>query len=155
MALSDSTFRSRAIVAVVAAAVCSSLLALAILVITGQFASTGSNAGIEHPGDILVIAAIALIWAPAFALIPAALLGYFVERPKARWLIGNDGVIAVHLALSILAAILLSILFRIVLHLINPKNPLVDLYGLGLFAVIGLGSGLAWWFIVIVPGRRG
>jgi hypothetical protein len=153
--LSEPGFRSRAIVAVVAAAVASSLLALAILIITNQFVSTGSNAGIKHPGDILVIAAIALIWAPAFALIPAALLGYFVERPKARWLIANRGGIAVHLALSVLAAIALSILFRIVLHLINTKNPLIDLYGLGLFAVIGLGSGLAWWFIVILPGRRG
>jgi hypothetical protein len=155
MALSPQSFRSRAIVAVAAAAVCSSLLALAILVITGQFVSTGSNAGLKHPGDILVIAAIALIWAPAVALIPAALLGYFIERPKARWLIANRTGFAVHLALSILAASALSILFRIALHLINPSNPLVDLYGLGLFAVIGLGSGLAWWFIVIVPGRRG
>jgi hypothetical protein len=48
----------------------------------------------------------------------------------------------------------LSVLFRIVLHLIDPKYPLLDLFGLGLFMIIGVGSGLAWWFLVILPGKR-
>lgn len=138
-----------------AAAVASSVLCLAIVLIAGQFAATVNNDWITKPGDIMAIAAITLIWAPAFALIPAAVLGYLVERPKARWVIATDGGIAIHLALSLLAAIVLSILFRIALHLINPRNPLIDLYGLGLFAIIGLGSGLAWWFLVILPGKRG
>ena len=147
--------RSRALVAVIAAAVGSSLLCLAILIVANQFVASGSNAWAAKPGDIVVVAAVALIWAPAVALIPVALLGYFVERPKARWMIANNGGIAVQLSLSVLAAIGLSILFRIALHLINPRNPLVDIFGLGLFAVMGLASGLAWWFLVILPGRRG
>ena len=106
------------------------------------------------PGDVAAVAAIALIWAPAFALIPSALLGYFIERPKARWILATDGNIVVHLALSVLGAMALSVLFRIVLHLIDPKYPLLDLFGLGLFVIIGVGSGLAWWFLVIVPGKR-
>lgn len=147
--------RSRALVAVVAAAVGSSLLCLAILIVADQFAASGGNAWAAKPGDIVVVAAVALIWAPAFALIPVALLGYFVERPKAKWMIASNGGIAVHLSLSVMAAILLAILFRIALHLINSRNPLVDVFGLGLFAIMGLASGLAWWFLVIVPGRRG
>jgi len=147
--------RSRALVAVVAAAVGSSLLCLAILIVANHFVASGSNAWAAKPGDIVVVAAVALIWAPAVALIPVALLGYFVERPKARWMIANNGGVAVQLSLSVLAAIGLSILFRIALHLINPRNPLVDIFGLGLFAVMGLASGLAWWFLVILPGRRG
>ena len=109
-------------------------------------------------GDVtalLATGAIILIWAPAIALIPAALLGYFVERPKAKWMVANRGGLVVHLALSVLAAVVLSLLFRIVLRLIDGKAPLLDPFGLGLFAIIGLASGLAWWFLVIVPARRG
>jgi hypothetical protein len=152
--LKERDFRSRAIVAVVVAAVASSLLGLVLLIVAGQFAPAGSNEWMTKPGDIAAVAAIALIWAPAFALIPSALLGYIVERPKARWILATDGHIAVHLALSVLGAMALAVLFRIVLHLIDPKYPLLDLFGLGLFVIIGVGSGLAWWFLVIVPGKR-
>jgi hypothetical protein len=152
--LNERDFRSRAIAAVFVAAVASSLLGLVLLIVAGQFAPAASNQWMTKPGDVAVVAAIALIWAPAFALIPSALLGYFVERPKARWILANDGNIAVHLALSVLGAMALSVLFRIVLHLIDPKYPLLDLFGLGLFMIIGVGSGLAWWFLVIVPGKR-
>ena len=98
--------RSRAFIAVVAAAVGSSLLCLAILIVANQFAASGSSAWAAKPGDIVVVAAVALIWAPAFALIPVALLGYFVERPKARWMIADNRGIIVHLSLSVMAAIL-------------------------------------------------
>lgn len=152
--MKERDFRSRAIAAVFVAAVASSLLGLVLLIVAGQFAPTASNQWMTKPGDVAAVAAIALIWAPAFALIPSALLGYFIERPKARWILANDGSVLIHLALSVLAAMLLSFLFRIVLHLIDPKYPLLDLFGLGLFTIIGVGSGLAWWFLVIVPGRR-
>jgi uncharacterized membrane protein YeiH len=69
-------------------------------------------------------------------------------------MIANHGGIAAHLTLSVLAAVVLSILFRIGLRLFDPHKSLVDPFSLGLFAIIGLGSGLAWWFIVIVPGKR-
>jgi hypothetical protein len=152
--LKERDFRSRGIAAVCVAAIVSSLLGLVLLIVADQFAPTASNRWMTKPGDVAVVAAIALIWAPAFALIPSALLGYLVERPKARWILANDGNIAVHLALSVLGAMALSVLFRIVLHLIDPKYPLLDLFGLGLFMIIGVGSGLAWWFLVIVPGKR-
>ena len=152
--MKERDFRSRGIAAVRVAAIVSSLLGLVLLIVADQFAPTASNRWMTKPGDVAVVAAIALIWAPAFALIPSALLGYFVERPKARWILATDGNIAVHLALSVLGAMALSVLFRIVLHLIDPKYPLLDLFGLGLFMIIGVGSGLAWWFLVIVPGKR-
>jgi len=152
--LNERDFRSRAIAAVFVAAVASSLLGLVLLIVAGQFAPSGSNKWMAKPGDVAAVAAIALIWAPAFALIPSALLGHFIERPKARWILATDGNIVVHLALSVLGAMALSVLFRIVLHVIDPKYPLLDLFGLGLFVIIGIGSGLAWWFLVIVPGKR-
>lgn len=152
--MKERDFGSRGIVAVFVATIVSSLLGLVLLIVADQFAPTASNRWMTKPGDVAVVAAIALIWAPAFALIPSALLGYLVERPKARWILANDGNIAVHLALSVLGAMALSVLFRIVLHLIDPKYPLLDLFGLGLFMIIGVGSGLAWWFLVIVPGKR-
>jgi hypothetical protein len=152
--LKERDFGSRGIVAVFVATIVSSLLGLVLLIVADQFAPTASNRWMTKPGDVAVVAAIALIWAPAFALIPSALLGYFVERPKARWILATDGNIAVHLALSVLGAMALSVLFRIVLHLIDPKYPLLDLFGLGLFMIIGVGSGLAWWFLVILPGKR-
>jgi hypothetical protein len=49
----------------------------------------------------------------------------------------------------------LALLFRVVLYLIDPKHPLFDPFGLGLFTIIGLGSGAAWWFLVVLPGKRG
>ena len=140
--------------AVLVAALASSVLGFVILLITSQFSPTGSKKWLTNPGYVAATAAIVVIWAPAFALIPAALLGYFVERPKARWLIANDGGIAIHLLLSVIAALVLSVLFRIVLHLIDTKYPLFDPFGLGLFAIVGVGSALAWWFVVIVPERR-
>ena len=152
--MNERSFRSRAIAAVIAAAVGSSVLAFVITLILGAVSPTGNNKRMTDVVDLAVIGAVVLIWAPAFAIIPAGLLGYFVERPKAKWVIANDGGPAVHLVLSILAAIFLSVLFRVVLHLIDPKHPLFDPFGLGLFTIIGVGSGLAWWFLVVVPGKR-
>ncbi|HEX4761568.1 MAG TPA: hypothetical protein VFU87_02125 [Sphingomicrobium sp.] len=146
---------SRSLAAVLAAAVGSSVLAFLVTLVIGAVSPAANSAWKGDVATLLATGAIVLIWAPAIALIPAALLGYFVERPKAKWMIASRGGILVHLALSVLAAVALSGLFRIVLHLIDPKAPLFDPFGVGLFAIIGLGSGLAWWFLVILPGRPG
>jgi hypothetical protein len=106
-------------------------------------------------GDLPVIAAIVLIWAPAFALVPAGILGWLVERPKARAMIARRaGGFVPHLALSVAAVTLFWLLFRIAVHLTYPTNPLIDLPSLALFVLIGLCSGLSWWFMVVLPGRR-
>ena len=152
--MSAGDFRLRSLIAVLAAAVGSSLLAFVVMLIVGQVNPGANSAWKGDVTTLLATGAIVLIWAPAIALIPAALLGYIVERPKAKWIIANHGGIAVHLALSVLAAGVLSLLFRLVLRLIDGKAPLLDPFGLGLFAIIGLASGMAWWFVVILPVRR-
>jgi hypothetical protein len=153
--LSGGDFKSRSLVAILAAAVGSSLLAFAVMLIAGAINPAANSAWKGDVGTLLATGAIVLIWAPAIALIPAALLGYFVERPKAKWIIAKEGGIAVHLALSVLSSAALSLLFRIVLRLIDAKAPLWDPFGLGLFVIIGMASGLSWWFLVITPERRG
>jgi hypothetical protein len=156
--LSAGDFKSRGFIAVIAAAVGSSVLAFVIALVMSAVSPTGNSRWLTDLTDVAVVAAIVLIWAPAFALIPAALLGYFVERPKARWMIASDGSLPLHLVLhfvlSLLAAAVLFVLFRIVLQLFDPTKPLLDLFGFGLFMIIGVGSGLAWWFLVVLPERR-
>ncbi len=153
--MSQGGFKSRGFIAVIAAALGSSVLGFAILVITSQFSPAGSNKWLTNPGYVAATAAIVLIWAPAFALIPAALLGYFVERPKARAMIKRgQGGLVLQVALSVLAAAALSLLLRIGLHLTNPMYQLWDPISLAGFSLIGLCSGVAWWFLVIVPQRR-
>jgi hypothetical protein len=139
-------------VAVLVAAVVSSVLGFVIFLLFGLAGSTGKPIGTD---DLPAIIAIVLIWAPAFALVPAGILGWLVERPKARAMIkrGRGGFV-LHVAVSVLAAAALSLLLRIGLHLSNPMYPLLDSFSLALFSIVGLCSGISWWFLVVLPGRR-
>ncbi|MEO6114701.1 MAG: hypothetical protein ABIP07_09690 [Sphingomicrobium sp.] len=104
---------------------------------------------------IMATAAIVTIWAPAVALIPAGILGLFIERSKAKQMIARqDGGFIRHVFLSVVAAALLSLLLRVGLHLTNPMYPLLDVFSLAGFSLIGLCSGISWWFLVVLPGRR-
>ena len=144
--------RSRGFAAVVAASVASSVLGFLILVVTGPL----DFAGMRDPVmELAVVAAVVLIWAPAFAFIPAAILGWFVERPKAQRMIARrSGGLAPHLAVSIVAALLLWLLFRLGLLVTNSTPQFMDGPSLALLALVGLCSGLSWWFLVVEPGRR-
>ena len=134
----------------VAASVASSVLGFVLLVMFVP--KTGSHGWAEA---LPAIIAIVLIWAPAFALIPAGILGWLVERPKARRMIARRaGGFAAHIALSVVAAALLWLVFRIVLLLLDSTPQLMDAPSLALFALIGLCSGFSWWFLVVVPERR-
>lgn len=139
--------------AVLAASVGSSVLAFIIfLMVYATPSSTSGSWADALPATIAIVA----IWAPAFALIPAGALGFLVERPKAKAAIRRPKVGFVHFTLlSVGAAAVLSFLLRIALHLVNPIYPLLDALSLGLFSIIGLCSGISWWFLVVLPGRRG
>jgi hypothetical protein len=138
---------------VAAASVASSVLAFIVFMMIYATPSSGSGSLIEAlPATIAIVA----IWAPAFALIPAGILGLLVERPKARAAIRHRAARFVpYLLWSVVAAAGLSFLLRIVLHLTNPIYPLLDAFSLGLFSIIGLCSGISWWLLVVLPGRRG
>jgi hypothetical protein len=151
--LRSSSFSSRGFAAVLATAVASSVLAFAIFVIVGLVWPTG-NRGWKMD-DLPATIAIVAIWAPAIALIPAGVFGLLVERPKARTMIKRRaGGFASHMVLSVAAAALFWLLFRIGVHYAYPTNPLIDIPSLALFCLIGLCSGISWWFLVVAPGRR-
>ena len=135
-----------------AASVASSVVAFIIFLLLYATPTSGSTSWIEAlPATIAIFA----IWAPAFALVPAGVLGWLVERPKARAAIerGTGGFVP-YVLLSVIAAAALSFLLRIALRLANPIYPLVDAFSLGLFSIVGLCSGISWWFLVVMPGRR-
>lgn len=143
-----------AVVAIIAAAVASSLLTFVILIATGP-GRIGLPSGPDVPLQIAVFLSILFIWAPAFALIPAAILGFVVERPLSRWLIGrHQGGFVEHLIVVVTAALFLWLLLRIAVVLVGPQTQLVDIPSLVVFAVIGFCSALSWWLLVILPGRR-
>ncbi len=149
--MTPGQLRSRGFAAVVAASVASSVLGFLVLVVTGPM----DFAGMRDPVmELAVVAAVVLFWAPAFAFIPAAILGWFVERPKARRMIARrSGGLALHLAISIVAALLLWLLFRIGLFVTGSSPQLMDEPSLALFVLIGLCSGMSWWLMVVEPGR--
>ena len=150
--MTAGAIRSRGVIAVVATAIASSILGFIVLTLSGQL---DFGAMREPLMDILVVAAIVLFWAPAFAIVPAAILGLVVERPKARAMIARrSGALVPHLALSIAAAVLLWGLFRAVLVAVNSTPQFMDAPSLGLFILIGLCSGISWWLMVVEPGRR-
>ena len=66
----------------------------------------------------------------------------------------RTGGLVSQLALSVAAAALFWLLFRIGVHLTTPTNPLIDVPSLAGFCLIGLCSGVSWWFLVVLPGRR-
>jgi len=143
-------FRFNGFMAVLATAVASSVVGFVLLVMFGP--KTGRGVRMD---DLPAIIAIVLIWAPAFALVPAGLLGWLVERPKARSMIERrSGGFVPHIGLSVAAVALFWLLFRIGVHFTYPTNPLVDVPSLVLFSLIGVCSGISWWFLVVLPGRR-
>lgn len=144
--------RSRGMIAVVVASVAASLLGFVILVVSGELDFSAMR---DPVTELPVIAAILLIWVPAFAFVPAAILGWLVERPKSRAMIDRRaGGLLVHLFVSIAAALLLWLLFRAVLLLSESTPRLMDSLSLLLVGLVGLCSGIAWWFLVVEPGRR-
>jgi hypothetical protein len=151
--LSAGEFRSHGFIAVLAASVGSSVLGFVMLVAVSSIYPAGNSSWTDNlPATIAIV----VIWVPAFALIPAGILGFVVERPKARAMIERRaGGFAWHMLLSVAAAALLSFLLRIALHLANPMYPLLDSISLALFTLVGFCSGIAWWFLVVLPGRRG
>jgi uncharacterized membrane protein YeiH len=147
-----ASFGSSGLLAVLTASVFSSALGFVITVVLSAMHRTGNSSWADN---LPAIIAIVFIWAPAFVLIPAGVLGLLVERPKARAAIKRQaGGSFSYIFLSVLAAALLSFLLRIVLHLANPIYPLADVFSLALFSLIGLCSGISWWFLVVLPGRR-
>ncbi|HEU4958497.1 MAG TPA: hypothetical protein VFT40_12820 [Sphingomicrobium sp.] len=144
--------RSPAVVAIFAAAIASSLLTFVILIVTGWI---GLPSGPDVPLQIAVFLSIVFIWAPAFALVPAGILGFVLERPLSRWLIGRrQGGFVEHLIVVIAAALILWLLLRVIVVLMGPQTQLIDLPSLIVFAIVGLCSALSWWFLVVLPGRR-
>lgn len=139
--------------AVLAASVASSVLGFIVFLMFYATPPSGSGNWTDNLGATIAIVA---IWAPAFALLPAGALGLLVERPKARAAIRDRAAGFVpFILLSVVAAAVLSFILRIVLHLTNPTYPLLDAFSLGLFAIVGLCSGISWWLLVVLPGRRG
>jgi len=138
---------------VLATSIASPVLAFIIfLVLSAVYPSGGRGWTL---GDLPAALAIVAIWAPAFALIPAGILGVLMERPKARAAIRRRAAGFVPFTLfSVFAAAALSFLLRIVLNLSNAIYPLVDAFSLGLFSIVGLCSGISWWLFVVLPGRR-
>ena len=143
---------SNQVIATVCAAIGSSVLTFVILVVTGWVgAPTGPNAAF----DIGVMLSIVLIWAPAFALVPASILGFALERPLSRQLIvRSDGGFFAHLLAIEAASLGLWLLLRIAVVLSGPQTQIIDVPSLALFAIVGFSSALSWWFLVVLPGRR-
>jgi hypothetical protein len=140
-------------VAAIAAAIASSVLTFLILLVTGQLGAPTSK---NWPLDIAVFLSILLIWAPAFALVPAGILAVLVGRPLTRRLIDlRGGGFAMLLLGMIAGAGALWLLLRAVAVAIEPKAPFIDYPSLAVFAIIGLCSAVSWWILVILPGQRG
>ncbi|MGI8611360.1 MAG: hypothetical protein ACR2KH_03670 [Sphingomicrobium sp.] len=150
--MTASAFRSRGVMAAAATAIASSILGFIVLVLSGQL----DLAAMRDPAtELPVIAAIVLFWVPAFAFVPAAILGWFVERPKAATMIARrSGGLIPHLALSVVAAMLLWLLFRSALYVTNSTPQFMDAPSLVLLGLVGVCSGTAWWLMVVEPGRR-
>ena len=143
---------SNEIVAIISAAIASSVVTFIILVITGWI---GVPSGPNWPLDIAVVLSIIFFWAPAFALVPAGVLGFALERPYARRLIARrDGGFVAHLLVVMTASLLLWLLLRVAVVLTGPQQEIFDPQSLAVFAIIGLCSALSWWFLVVLPGRR-
>ena len=143
---------SRDVVAILTTAIGSSLLAFVILIATGWI---GAPSGPGWAQETAALLAIVFIWGPAFAAIPAAVLGFLLERHAARRLIARRrGGFAGHLVMVVGSALLLWLLIRLAVVLSGPQDRIMDSLSLVLFVIIGLCSALSWWFLVVIPGRR-
>lgn len=140
------------IIAIILAAVASSLVTFAILIATGWI---GMPTGTTRPLDIVVLLSIILFWGPGFALVPAAVLGFLLEQPLSRTLIARrEGGFIEHLLLVVATAVALWLALRIAVVLSGPQTRILDPLSLAVFAIIGVCSALSWWFLVVLPGRR-
>lgn len=143
---------SGGLMATIAAAVASSVIAVAVVIFGSLISPGGSPMKLGYLGAAI---GIALFWAPAIAFVPAAVIGYLVERPKARWMIARGrGGLVTHLLVSTLAGAAFALLFRLGLNLFDPRQPIIDPLVLKVCAWIGFCSGVAWWQMVVLPGRR-
>ena len=143
---------SNEFLAILIAAVASSLLTFVALAASGWI---GAPAELPNPLDVLVFLSVLLIWAPAFALVPAGLLGLLLERPLARRLLARrQGGFLGHLLMVTAAAFFLWLLLRIAVVLTGPQTRIHDPLSLAVFLIIGVSSAFSWWFLVIAPGRR-
>jgi hypothetical protein len=150
--LKTSGRKNPAVMAIFATAIASSLLTFVILIITGWI---GLPSGPDVPLQVAVILSIVFFWAPAFALVPAAILGFAVERPLSRWLVARrHGGFVEHLTAVVAAALALWLLLRLVVVLTGPQTRIVDLPSLAIFMIVGVCSAFSWWFLIVVPGRR-
>ena len=143
---------SNEFLAILIAAVASSLLTFVALAASGWI---GAPAELPNPLDVLVFLSVLLIWAPAFALVPAGILGLLLERPLARRLLARrQGGFLGHLLMVTAAAFFLWLLLRIAVVLTGPQTRIHDPLSLAVFLIIGVSSAFSWWFLVIAPGRR-
>ena len=143
---------SNEFLAILIAAVASSLLTFVALAASGW---VGTPAELPSPLDLAVFLSVLLIWAPAFALVPAGLLGLLLERPLARRLLARrQGGFLGHLLMVTAAAFFLWLLLRIAVVLTGPQTRIHDPLSLAVFLIIGVSSAFSWWFLVIAPGRR-
>ena len=137
---------------ILVAAVSSSVLTFLSLIVTGW---VGMPTGPDIPMQISVFLSIVFLWGPAFAFIPAAVLGFALERPLSRRLIARaNGGFLEHLLIVLAAALMLWLLLRVIVVLAGPQTNIVDLPSLAVFVIVGLCSALSWWFLVVIPGRR-
>lgn len=151
-ASNHSVKMSGGLMAVIAAAVAASVLGVAGVIIASLISSGGSSVELGHMGAAV---GIALFWAPPIAFIPAAVIGYVVERPKAKAMIARrQGGLLPHLAVSTLAGVAFALIFGLVLNLFDPHKTIVDWLTVQVCAWIGFCSGVAWWRLVVLPGRR-
>ena len=143
---------SGGLMATIAAAIAASLIGVAGVIIASLLSPGGSPLKLGHIGAAV---GIALFWAPPIAFIPAAVIGYVVERPKAKAMIARRrGGLITHLLVSTLAGAAFALIFRLVLNVFDPRQPLVDPLVLQACTWIGFCSGVAWWRLVVLPGRR-
>jgi len=138
--------------ATIAAAIGASVIGVAGVIIGSLLSPGGSPAKLGH---IVAAVGIALFWAPPIAFVPAAVIGYLVERPKAKAMIERrQGGLIAHLFASTLAGGAFGLLFRLVLSFFDPRKPILDPLVLQVCSWIGFCSGVAWWLLVVLPGRR-
>ena len=128
------------------------MLAFVVLLLIGWI---GPPTGPGWLLDTAVLLSILLIWGPAIAAIPAAILGVVLERPVAKRLIARgQGGFTQHLLMVLGCALLLWLTVRVAVVVTGPQDRIMDPLSLVLFLIIGLCSALSWWFLVIVPGRH-
>jgi hypothetical protein len=143
---------ARWFVAAAVTAFAASVIGMLAVLVYGLIAPTAAPI---KPNHIIAIVGITLFWAPVIAFVPAAIIGLLVERPKAKAMIarGHGGLLA-SVTASTLAGAMLALLFRLALYVFDPRKALIDPPVMAFFSLIGFCSGLAWWNLVVVPGRK-